>query len=58
MTNNRDYLFNVKIFYRNGGHKYANIFPREDYDLGIKIGSITGYRKMKWYEKIIFKNCL
>lgn len=54
----KDCLFNVKIFYRNGSHKYANIFPKKYYNLGVKIGSIIGYRKMKWYEKIIFRNCL
>ena len=51
-------IFNVKIFYNNGGHKYANIMKEEMYNLGKKYGSIIGCRKMNTIEKFIFRNCM
>lgn len=58
MKDRKDYMFNIKIFYRTGGHLYANLFNKSDYDFGIKLGTITGYRKMNKIEKFIFRNCL
>lgn len=58
MNGNKEYLFNVKVFYKRGGYKYANLFDKNMYDMGIKLGSITGYRKMNKLEKFLFRNCL
>lgn len=52
------YMFHVKIYYYNGKHKYANIFELADYEMGLKLKTITGYRKMNRFEKFIFRNCL
>lgn len=52
------YLHKVKIFYKNGMHKYANLFKISDYDMGKKIGSIIGYRRMNFIEEFLFRNCL
>lgn len=57
-TEPKSYLFNVKVFYSKGGHKYANLFDKTMYDMGIELGTITGYRKMNRLEKFIFRNCL
>jgi len=55
---NKEYLTNVKVFYKNGGHKYMNLFSKSRYKLGIDWGTIVGCRKMNWLEKFIFRNCL
>ena len=52
------YLCCVKIFYKNGKHIYANVFKREYFDSGIKLGTIMGYRKMNMIERFIFRSCL
>ena len=51
-------MFNVKILYKNGGHKYAHIFKVKDYELGRQWGTIVGFRKMNFIEKFVFRNCL
>lgn len=58
MNGNEEYLFNVKVFYRSSGYKYANLFEKDMYDMGIQLGSITGYRKMNKFEKFLFRNCI
>lgn len=52
------YMFHVKILYRDGGHKYANIFKEKDYKMGTDLGTIINCRKMNFMEKFIFRNCL
>lgn len=54
----KEYLFNVKIFYSNGRHKYANLFEKDWYDMGVMVGTILGYRKMNRLERFIFRNYL
>ncbi|MDF2841781.1 MAG: hypothetical protein K0R00_207 [Herbinix sp.] len=51
-------MFHVKIIYKDGGHKYANIFSEKDYYLGISLGTIVGYKEMNCIERFIFRNCL
>ena len=51
------YLFGIKIFYSDGGHKYANLFDVFSLKLGMNIGTILGYRKMNFIERFIFRNC-
>jgi len=58
MESKKEYLFNVKVLYRKGGHKYANLFDKNMYDMGIELGTITGYRKMNKIERFLFRNCL
>ena len=58
MDKSKDYMVHIKIYYRNGGHKYANIFKTKDYEFGRQIGSITGYRHMNLLERFIFRNCI
>lgn len=48
----------VKVFYKDGKHRYANLFSVKNYELGLKLGSIKGYRHMNFIEKMLFKNCL
>jgi len=55
---NNGFLYKVKIFYSNGEYKYANFFDINDYNLGIKFGTILKYRKMNFIEKLLFKNCI
>lgn len=58
MNGKKEYLFNVKVFYRSGGYKYANLFDKDMYNMGIQLGSIAGHRKMNKLEKFLFKNCM
>ena len=51
------YMFNVKIYYSSGRHKYANLFELKQYELGIKLGTIKGCRRMNFIERFIFRNC-
>lgn len=54
----KGYLRKVKIFYSNGGHKYANLFRLEDYENGVMLGTIVKYRRMNLIERFFFRNCL
>lgn len=54
----KGYLYKVKIFYKSGRIKYANLFDRKKYEMGTEIGSIIGYRRMNVIERFIFRNCL
>ena len=51
-------MFQVKIYYKNNSHKYANLFETKEYELGKQIGSIVKYRRMNWLERFIFRNCM
>lgn len=54
----KGYLYKVKLYYSNGRHKYANLFKISDYEMGTKIGSIVKYKKMNFFERFIFRNCM
>lgn len=56
--NKKGYLVHVKIFYRHGNHKYANLFSKQEYNYGLRLGTIIGYKPMNWLERVIFRNCL
>ncbi len=54
----KGYMFNVKIFYKDGKHKYANVFNARHYKNGVELGTIVGYRRMNFIERFHFRNCL
>ena len=51
-------MFHVKILYQGGKHMYANVFSEKNYELGIRLGKIIGYKKMNCIQRFIFRNCL
>lgn len=55
---NIKYLFEVKIYYKDGDYRYAHMIKSDHLGAGIEIGTILGYRKMNFIERFIFRNCL
>ena len=48
-----EFLYNVKITYNNGSHRYFSKFSKENYERDVRIGSIVKIRPMNKIERLL-----